>query len=190
MATAEWHPRLVRDCSPRAGVGPCTQGVRSGHRTGRHGAGGTREPLSTIDISTALDLIAAVIDRRGAAFVYEPVWVDDQRYLTCLYAHGGAPDCIVGQVLAEAGVRTGDLEAMGDEGIEDLYRAGRLPIDLTLGALAVLRAAQQSQDRGCRWTDVLADAKATAMRVLDLVPNAVFDLADDRPVDASAQPTV
>jgi hypothetical protein len=127
-----------------------------------------------MDIGTALDLLAAAVGRRGADFVYQPVWVDDRRYLTCLYAHDGAPDCIVGQVLAEAGVRPRELEAMRDDGIDDLYRAGRLPIDLTFGALAVLHAAQRSQDRGCPWADVLADANAVAIKVLDLVPNALL----------------
>jgi hypothetical protein len=179
------NQRTVR----RTKAGPCTQGMRSGQRTDRHEAADASGPLPMMDISTALDLITAVVDRQGADFVDQPVWVEDHRYMTCLYAHHGALACIVGHVLAEAGVRPWELEAMGDDGIEDLYRAGTLPIALSIGALAVLRAAQRSQDRGCRWTDVLADANATAIRVLDLVPDAVFDLADDRPVAPSAQPT-
>ena len=154
--------------------------TRSGNGTGRHQPADTHEPMPTMDIGAALDLLAAAVSRRGGDFVYQPVWVDEPRYLTCLYARDGAPDCIVGQVLAAAGVRPRELEAMRDDGIEDLYRAGRLPIDLTLGALAVLHTAQQSQDRGCPWTDVLAAANATAFRLLDLVPNALFDVADDR----------
>ncbi len=149
--------------------------TRSGKGNGRNQPDDTHEPMPTMDIGTALDLLAAAVSRRGGDFVYQPVWVDEPRYLTCLYARDGAPDCIVGHVLAAAGVRPRELEAMRDDGIEDLYRAGRLPIDLTLGALAVLHTAQQSQDRGCPWGDVLAAANATAVRVLDLVPNALFD---------------
>jgi hypothetical protein len=154
--------------------------MRSGHHTDQPEPADCREPVPTMDIGTALDLIAAAVNRLGAGFVYEPVWVDDYRYLTCLYAHDGAPDCIVGHVLADAGVSPRELEAMRDDGIDDLYRAGRLPIALTIGALAVLHAAQQSQDRGCTWADVLADANAMAVRVLDLAPNALFAHADER----------
>ncbi|MGX7680277.1 hypothetical protein ACSMXN_15395 [Jatrophihabitans sp. DSM 45814] len=148
-----------------------------------HEASDTHDSLPRMDIGTALSLLASAVKRRGPDFVYQPVWADDYRYLTCLYAHDGAPDCIVGHVLADAGVRPWELEAMRDDGIEDLYRAGRLPIALTLGALAVLHAAQQSQDRGCPWSVVLADATAMAARVLDLAPDALFDLAWNSAVD-------
>jgi hypothetical protein len=143
--------------------------VTSPHATGRVRAGG-RQPENVIDLGTALDLLAAAVRQRGADFVYRPVWVDEHRYLTCMYAHRGAPDCIVGYALAQAGVSVRALEAMRDDGVEELYLEGRFPVDVTLGALAVLRAAQQSQDRGCCWGDVLAQANAVAIRLLDLVP--------------------
>jgi hypothetical protein len=173
------NQRAVRS----AKAGHHTLGMRSGHRIDRHEPSETCEPMPTMDIGTALDLIAAAVNRLGADFVYQPVWVNDYRYLTCLYAHDGAPDCIVGHVLADAGVRPQELEAMRDDGIDDLYRAGRLPIALTLGALAVLQAAQQSQDRGRPWADVLADANAMAVRVLDLAPTGLFAHAGDRAAD-------
>src|SRR5262249_22980083 len=131
--------------------------VTSPHPGGRVRAGG-RQTGSVIDLGTALDLLAAAVQQRGADFVYRPVWVEEHRYLTCRYAHRGAPDCIVGYALAQAGVSVSTLEAMRDDGVEELYVEGRFPVDVTLGALAVLRAAQQSQDRGCRWGDVLAQA--------------------------------
>jgi hypothetical protein len=53
--------------------------------------------------------------------------------------------------------------------VRDLYRDGRLPIPITLGALIVFDAAQRSQERGRRWGDVLDDAIAAAARFLDLV---------------------
>jgi hypothetical protein len=128
------------------------------------------QPVALIDIGTALDLLAAVVQQRGADFVYRPVLVEQPRRLTCRYANDGAADCIVGQALALAGVSIQELEAMNDDGIEDLYLLGTFPTGLTIGALAVLRAAQQSQDRGCRWGEVLAHAIATALKILDLVP--------------------
>ena len=136
-----------------------------------------RQPVTVIDMGTALDLLAAAVHHRGVDFVYQPVWVEEPRYLTCRYASVAGPDCIVGHALAYAGVDLPTLEAMSDDGVDDLYAAGRFPCRLTLGALAVLRAAQQSQDRGFRWGDVLADAEATAVKVLGLLPDVAFELA-------------
>jgi hypothetical protein len=133
--------------------------------------------MMVIDMGTALDLLAAVVRHRGRDFVYQPIWVEEPRYLTCRYANVGAPDCIVGQALAYAGIDVPVLEAMYDDGVEDLYFEGRFPCRVTLGALAVLRAAQQSQDRGCAWGEVLANAEATAVKILDLLPDAAFALA-------------
>jgi hypothetical protein len=136
----------------------------------------TGETVPVIDIGTALDLLAAAVEHRGADFVYRPVWIEESGYFSCLYANGGAPDCIVGQALAFADVRVRELEAMGDDGVRDLYLRGKLPVTLTLGALAVFHAAQQSQDRGCRWGDVLKHATDTAVKVLDLLPDRLFDV--------------
>jgi hypothetical protein len=129
-----------------------------------------------IDIDTALELLAAAVEHRGADHVYQPVWVDEPRYLTCRYANRGAPDCIVGHALFLADVGVDCLEAMNDNGLRELYVRGELPVGLTLGALAVLDAAQRSQDRGCRWGDVLTDATATAVKFLDLLRGAGCDV--------------
>jgi hypothetical protein len=111
--------------------------------------GGLGEPVPVVDIGTALDLLAAAVQHRGADYVYQPVWADEPRYLTCRYANGGAPGCIVGQALAFASVGVSELEAMPDDGVRDLYLRGELPVVLTLGAVTVFHAAQHSQDRGC-----------------------------------------
>jgi hypothetical protein len=37
-------------------------------------------------------------------------------------------------------------------------------------------AAEQSQDRGCRWGDVLDYATDAAVKVVDLLPDTVFDV--------------
>lgn len=137
-----------------------------------HGLNGS---VPTIDIGRALDLLAAAVQRRGRDFVYQPVWMEESRYLTCQYANRGSPDCIVGQALALAGVGFPDLAAMPDDRIRDLYLRDEFPVVLTLGALVVFDAAQQSQDRGCRWGDVFTAATAAAIRFVDLVPDAVFD---------------
>ena len=148
--------------------------------TASSGGEDSGQPVALIDIGTALDLLAAVVRQRGPEFVHRPVPVEHPRYLTCRYATDGAADCIVGQALALAGVSIETLEAMRDDGIEDLYLLGRFPTGLTLGALAVLRTAQHSQDRGCRWGEVLAHATATALKILDLLPVGALEPAHSR----------
>ena len=122
-----------------------------------------------IDICEALHLLATAVNERDAAHVYSPVWIPESRYLTCLYAYRGAPHCIVGRALSLAGVDVRDLEAMRDHGVRELYEQGRFPIAVTLGAVAVLDAAQQQQDRGQPWGAVLDHATATALRFLELL---------------------
>jgi hypothetical protein len=137
-----------------------------------------------IDIGPALHLLETVVDECGAAHAYSPVWIPESRYLTCLYAHHGAPHCIVGRVLSLAGVCVRDLEAMRDHGVRELHEQGRFPIALTVGAVAVLDAAQQRQDRGAAWGTVLDHAKTTALGFVEPLP----DTAADPPDDASIIP--
>jgi hypothetical protein len=115
-----------------------------------------------IDVGSALHLLEIAVNERDADFVYSPVWIAEYRYLTCLYAYRGAPHCIVGHALSLAGVGIDDLEAMRDHGVRELYEEGRIPVTLTLGAVAVLDAAQQEQDRGATWGDVLDYATTIA----------------------------
>lgn len=121
-----------------------------------------------IDIGSALHLLEMAVNEHDADFVYSPVWIPEYRYLRCLYAYRGAPHCIVGHALSLAGVGIDDLEAMRDHGVRELYEEGRLPVALTLGAVAVLDAAQQRRDRGATWGDVLDYATTIAFRLLDL----------------------
>jgi hypothetical protein len=138
---------------------------------------GVHERLKVIDVGIALDLLGAVAERYGDEFVYRPASMEPARYLTCGYVSRSQSDCVVGQALALAGVSAAELDAMGDAGLKDIYLQGKCPVRLTLGALAVLRAAQDSQDRGSRWGDVLAHATAAARRILDIVPDSAFRLA-------------
>jgi hypothetical protein len=56
----------------------------------------------------------------------------------------------LGQALTFANIRADDLEAFNDDGVQERYVRRELPVTMTLDALTVFHAAQQSQDRGCR----------------------------------------
>lgn len=108
----------------------------------------------------ALDLLARAVNNSG------------ENYIKCQsrpYAVDGQPQSIVGDALLEANVTVHELEAMRGHQLRDLYREAELPVDLTLGALIVLDAAQRSEDRGSCGADVLDDATAAAAKFLDLV---------------------
>jgi hypothetical protein len=122
-----------------------------------------------IDVGTALDLLARVVDDRGEDFTYDPVANPSHQHGGYVYAFDGRPQCIVGHALARASVDVTRLEEMRDEHLRDLYRDGKLPVVLSLGALIALDAAQRSQDRGRTWGAALDDATAAAARYFDLV---------------------
>jgi hypothetical protein len=143
---------------------------------------GLTDSVPVIDIGGALDLLASAVEDRGDDFVFQQIWMGESRNLTSR----GASDDIVGQALAFADVRAHELEAMPHVGVRDLYLRGELPVTLTMGALAVFHAAQQSQDRGCRWGDVLEHATAAAVRFLDLLPGAALDVAANSGVSTTA----
>jgi hypothetical protein len=145
-------------------------------------------PATLIDLGVALDLLATAVRFRGADFVGRPRCVEVPSHRTGRYANDGAPDCIVGHVLAQAGVELSALEALSNDGVDEHYAAGRLPCPVTLGALAVLRAAQRSQDRGCRWGDVLDHATRAAYKILDLVPDAALRRAAEQWVRSTSSP--
>ena len=113
-----------------------------------------------IDMGDALDLLARAVNKRG------------ENYVKChsrRYAVDGQPQSIVGDALLDANVTVRELEAMRGHRLRDLYREAGLPVDLTLGGLIVLDAAQRSEDRGSGGADVLDDATAAAAKFLDLV---------------------
>jgi hypothetical protein len=134
-----------------------------------------------IDISHALDLLAEAVAHRGEYFTFPPVWLRDDRHL---YANLGGPRCLVGHALSLAGVGDDDLATLGDLGVRELYSDGKMPVRLTLGALAVFDAAQRSQDRGYSWGDALDYASDVAARLLEVLPDSAFSapgaLEDER----------
>jgi hypothetical protein len=127
-----------------------------------------------IDIGTALDLLTAVVSLRGARCADGAVSAGPPSSASGWYAYRGAPDCIVGHVFALVGVGVEQLEGLGTGPIRQLHAEGRLPVRLTLGALAVLDVAQRRQGRDYAWTDALADAMTVARRYVELIPDTVL----------------
>ena len=140
----------------------------------------TADVRPQIDIGRALDLLATAVGAGGEWYVYPPVW---SRYRDRMYAAHGGPQCLVGRVLSLTQVPDEALEELRDRGLRELYSEGKLPVRLTLGTLAVLDAAERSQDRGYSWGDALDYATDVATSFLDLLPDAALHAAGDR-VDA------
>lgn len=129
----------------------------------------------SIDIVAAWDLLTVAATSLSA--VDEPTPATDPSGPLDFYAHDGTPRGVVGRTFALAGVPVCELEALGCEPVVDLYRQGRLPLQVTMGALALLHAAQQRDRQGGTWRDVLAHVENVGARYVDLVS----DLQSRRP---------
>jgi hypothetical protein len=127
-----------------------------------------------LDLADVLDLLAAAVDQRGSACVLESLPAAGMPQRIHRYASAGQPQGIVGHAFSLTGVTGEDLELMRDESLRDLYREGRLPIEITLGALIVLDAAQRSEARGRCWGEVLDDAVSAIAKLLGLVPGLSY----------------
>jgi hypothetical protein len=132
-----------------------------------------------IDVVQALDLLEQCVAERGCDYVYAPRWKVRGGYSTCLYAHDGEPDCIIGLALAKSGLPVETLHLLNGDRLAGLYSARLLPMDITLGALAVFRAAQGAEDQGLSWGVALREATLTAGRYFDLIPPAIVADAFD-----------
>ncbi|MFJ8818180.1 hypothetical protein [Amycolatopsis thermoflava] len=118
-----------------------------------------------IDVDRALQLLREVVAERGADTVYQPVRLGASRpdrapLPNCVYAHNGAPSCLVGHALHRAGVPVEDLAKMTGQ-IDEL---SWWPESLDVGsdAVEVFLAAQYAQDEGSPWGDALAAAEHEA----------------------------
>jgi hypothetical protein len=134
---------------------------------------------TVIDVVEALDLLEQCVTERGCDYVYAPRWRMRGGYSTCVYAYKGKPDCIIGLALAKSGVPVETLQTLSSSRLACLYSGDRLAIDLTLGAVAVFRAAQGAQDQGLSWGVALRRATLIAGRYFDLIPAALVADASD-----------
>lgn len=122
-----------------------------------------------LDIGRALDLLAVAVAEREANFVNGTGPTHTPRFSV-----DDGPQGLVARALLLAGV-TGDVSALIQRGVLELYRDDRLPVPMTLGAALVLDAAQRCQDRTAASGDALEHAIHAAERFLDLVPESLWD---------------
>lgn len=135
------------------------------------------EATPLIGICRALDLLATAAELARATSTYPsaPVRVSVQ-VPSPGQACRGSP-CLVRFALSLEQVGEDDLAALRDHRVRDLYARGRLSDRLTLGAMIVFDAAQQSEESGHSWGDALDHATGAAGRFLDLIPNRLFATA-------------
>lgn len=114
-----------------------------------------------LSITQAQTLVNELITEYGDGFVYKQINGG------CVYTYGGEPSCLVGQVMARAGLDPMDLETL----LRDNYREGDYfhTINQFLAehnifmasseAEEFLGALQQYQDEGVSWGEALRRVK-------------------------------
>ncbi|MCU1655350.1 MAG: hypothetical protein JWO57_6 [Pseudonocardiales bacterium] len=106
-----------------------------------------------IDIVDALDLLERCVQDRRAG-----------------HRSGNG---IVALALTKGGMPLTEVSRLADTPIGDAYAAGRRPLNLTLGAVVVLRAADSVERRGQPWGLALQAALRAASRYAELIPDGV-----------------
>jgi hypothetical protein len=130
-----------------------------------------------IDIVDALELLGSCIRERGESYqppyrrlpAVSPTEPEDKG--------SAARDSIVTLALGKAGAPPNALSAVAHLLIVDAYTAGRPPLDLSLGAVVVLHAAESAELRGQTWAMSLQAALDAASRFVELIPDHVVDRA-------------
>jgi hypothetical protein len=113
-----------------------------------------------LTLARTKELLAEAVAEKGADFVYVNKYghqADDSGDVTCYYAHGDQPGCIVGNVLHRAGVLLDDLAAFEAQNVDDL--ASRL-FTAEAGVKPLLIHIQAHQDVGVPWGEAVRLALA------------------------------
>lgn len=100
----------------------------------------------------ALELLRRVVAKMGENFVYRK----PAGHTAGVYAHNGAPACMVGHALLAAGASLEDLDQLHDRSIDAVCGVGKLWLDW--GAAVVFNTAQLLQDEGTTWGAALQAA--------------------------------
>ena len=118
----------------------------------------TVKPSIDLTPEVALDLLAKAVAKRGEDYVYEKL--DYASGLECRYAHRGAPSCLVGEVLFEAGITLAALVRFDrDEIGNPSALVDTDSLDIPFATAFALDRAQQAQDTGKTWGAALQAAR-------------------------------
>jgi hypothetical protein len=128
-----------------------------------------------IDIVDALDLLDSCVRDRGPGYrslprrlrAVSPTGVDD--------AFPAATESIVTLALSKAGAPLTALRLLAHTPVADVYASGRHRLNLTLGAVVVLRAAESMERHGQTWAMSLQAARRAASRFVELIPDRVAE---------------
>jgi hypothetical protein len=130
-----------------------------------------------IDIVDALDLLDGCVRDRGAAYR------SPRRRGLAVFRSGGyysrpaGTDSIVNLALIKAGAPPSAVSRLASNTLADAYASGRRPLNLTLGAVVALRAAESMERRGQTWGMCLQAALRAASRYIELIPDGVTGCA-------------
>jgi hypothetical protein len=125
-----------------------------------------------IDIVEALDLLERCVRDRGDGYrspQHGSAASRGRRHPTC----SKAANRIVALALTKGGTPLTEVSRLADTPIGDAYAAGRHSLNLTLGAVVVLRAAESVERRGQTWGLALKAALGAASRFAELIPDSV-----------------
>jgi hypothetical protein len=131
-------------------------------------------PAGPLDIVDALNLLDRCVRERGEGYRSLP----DRLSAGPDDASPAATDGIVTLALSKAGAPRTALSPLAHTPVADVYASGRSPLDLTLGAVVVFRAAESLERRGQTWAASLQAAVRAASRFLELIPDGVVGDAD------------
>jgi hypothetical protein len=126
-----------------------------------------------IDIVDALELLGSCVRERGESYqppcrrlpTASPTESEDR--------YPAARDSIITLALSKAGAPPEALNAVAHMPIVEVYASGRPPLDLSLGAVVVLHAADSAELRGQAWAMCLQAALEAASRFVELIPDRV-----------------
>jgi hypothetical protein len=123
--------------------------------------------MEQVDKRRALELLIDIVDQYGEDVVYERVpKVAGGSGMVCQYQDRGQPSCIVGHVLARAGVPMDVLYELDVLGAPADRLGSHVRVDGQ--AAQVLNAAQCVQDAGKTWGEALESAKAKYQRLVEV----------------------
>jgi hypothetical protein len=130
-----------------------------------------------IDIVEALDLLDSCVRDRGADYRSRrrpgAPGSRTERYYTC----PAATETIVQLALIKAGAPHSAIGQLANGTVADFYASGPDSINLTLGAVVALRAAESGERLGHTWGVCLQAALRAASRFVELIPDGVVGRA-------------